>query len=54
MMIPLQSLYLHVPFCPHICPYCDFHKMRRNDGLVEAYLERLEEEAQERYEDFPV
>jgi putative oxygen-independent coproporphyrinogen III oxidase len=53
-MIPLQSLYIHVPFCPHICPYCDFHKMRRNDGLVEAYLERLEEEARERYQEFPV
>jgi coproporphyrinogen III oxidase-like Fe-S oxidoreductase len=28
--------------------------MRRNDGLVEAYLKRLEEEAEERYRDFPV
>jgi putative oxygen-independent coproporphyrinogen III oxidase len=53
-MIPLASLYLHVPFCPHICPYCDFHKMKRNEGLVEAYLERLAGEANERYQDFPV
>jgi putative oxygen-independent coproporphyrinogen III oxidase len=28
--------------------------MRRNDGLVEAYLERLGQEAVERYQDFPV
>jgi putative oxygen-independent coproporphyrinogen III oxidase len=53
-MIPLASLYIHVPFCPHICPYCDFHKMKRNEGLVEAYLKRLEDEAHERYQEFPV
>ena len=40
-----RSIYLHVPFCPHICPYCDFHKMRRNEGLVARYLDRLEQEA---------
>ncbi|MEX2501653.1 MAG: radical SAM family heme chaperone HemW, partial [Trueperaceae bacterium] len=37
-----RSLYLHVPFCPHVCPYCDFHKMRRDEGLVRAYLDRME------------
>ena len=36
-----RSLYLHVPFCPKICPYCDFHKMRRSEGLVTAYLDAL-------------
>jgi len=41
------SLYLHVPFCPQVCPYCDFHKMRRHEGLVAAYLTRLEAEAAE-------
>lgn len=42
-----RSLYLHVPFCPHVCPYCDFHKMRRDERLVGAYLARLEEEIAE-------
>jgi putative oxygen-independent coproporphyrinogen III oxidase len=41
------SLYLHVPFCPQVCPYCDFHKMRRHEGLVAAYLTRIEAEAAE-------
>lgn len=41
----VASLYLHVPFCPSICPYCDFHKMLRNEGLVARYLDRLEDEA---------
>ncbi|MEX2534934.1 MAG: radical SAM family heme chaperone HemW [Trueperaceae bacterium] len=51
------SLYLHVPFCPQICPYCDFHKMLRgdgrNEGLVERYLERLEREIGETAERYP-
>lgn len=40
-----DALYLHVPFCPQVCPYCDFHKMRRHEGLVARYLERIEAEA---------
>ena len=47
-----RSLYLHVPFCPHVCPYCDFHKMRRNEDLVGAYLSRLEAEIAEAGERF--
>lgn len=39
------ALYVHVPFCPSICPYCDFHKMLRNEGLVARYVARLEAEA---------
>ena len=49
-----RSLYLHVPFCPKICPYCDFHKMRRGGGgLVAAYLERLRQEAKALHAEFP-
>lgn len=42
-----RSVYLHVPFCPRVCPYCDFHKMRRDERLVDAYLGRLEREIAE-------
>ncbi len=48
-----KALYVHVPFCPKICPYCDFHKMRRNEDLVTAYLARLAEEAEALYDRFP-
>ena len=48
-----RALYLHVPFCPKICPYCDFHKMRRSEGLVAAYLKRLRTEALDLHAEFP-
>lgn len=53
MLPPPRALYLHVPFCPKVCPYCDFHKMRRHEGLVAAYLKRVREEARARYTAFP-
>ncbi len=42
---PVRHLYVHVPFCPSICPYCDFHVLERRAGMVERYLARIEEEA---------
>ncbi|HEX7038964.1 MAG TPA: radical SAM family heme chaperone HemW [Trueperaceae bacterium] len=41
------SLYVHVPFCPSVCPYCDFHKMLRHEGLAARYVARLEAELAE-------
>lgn len=49
----MRSLYVHVPFCPTLCPYCDFHVVRRYGGVVEAYLERLAEEAVALHARFP-
>lgn len=49
----MQGLYVHVPFCPTLCPYCDFEVVRRGAGLVEAYLSRLAQQALELYAKFP-
>jgi putative oxygen-independent coproporphyrinogen III oxidase len=43
-LAPPRALYLHVPFCPRICPYCDFHKMLRHEGLVAAFVRRASAE----------
>ena len=31
------SLYLHVPFCRHACPYCPYTKVPYDEGLVARY-----------------
>jgi len=49
----MRHLYLHVPFCPTICPYCDFHVLRRTKGAVAIYLEGLEKEAARLFELHP-
>lgn len=51
---PPDALYLHVPFCPSICPYCDFHKMKRHEGLVAAYLDRFDRESAELAARYPL
>jgi oxygen-independent coproporphyrinogen-3 oxidase len=43
----IRHLYVHVPFCPTICPFCDFHVLQRRAGLVDAYLAGVDREAAE-------
>jgi oxygen-independent coproporphyrinogen-3 oxidase len=31
------SLYLHVPFCRHACPYCPYTKVRYDETLVDGF-----------------
>lgn len=45
--VAVNHVYVHVPFCPTICPFCDFHVLERRAGLVDAYLDRLDREAAE-------
>jgi oxygen-independent coproporphyrinogen III oxidase len=36
-----KSLYVHIPFCDHICHYCDFTKMLTNRQITLPYVQRL-------------
>lgn len=36
-----MNLYLHIPFCPRICPYCAFPVVRVDKALAAAFAPRL-------------
>ena len=38
------GIYLHVPFCAHICPYCDFNTYAGQEALIPRYVAALERE----------
>lgn len=40
----MQAAYIHIPFCQHICHYCDFNKVFIERQPVDQYLEYLEKE----------
>ena len=37
-------LYLHVPFCEKLCPYCSFHRVTFDEGLCREYFGALRKE----------
>jgi len=41
---PVNSLYLHIPFCFHKCHYCDFYSLVDRRERQHAFLQRLERE----------
>ncbi|MDM5156515.1 radical SAM family heme chaperone HemW [Bacillus sp. DX1.1] len=40
----IQAAYIHIPFCQHICHYCDFNKVFIERQPVDQYLQYLEKE----------
>jgi len=37
-------LYVHIPFCERLCPYCSFNRFPFRDSLARSYFQSLREE----------
>ena len=37
----LHHLYVHIPFCPKVCPYCSFYKEASDRNKTQAFLDAL-------------
>lgn len=48
-----KAVYLHIPFCEHICYYCDFNKVFLKNQPVDDYLDALEREIVLSLEQYP-
>lgn len=40
----MSSLYVHIPFCRHICAYCDFPKVLFREEWAFSYVEELKKD----------
>ena len=46
----IKALYIHIPFCDHICIYCDFYKMIAKDDTKHKYVNYLVKELNKRFD----
>lgn len=42
----VRHLYVHIPFCPKVCPYCSFYKEASDRNKTQAFLEAVLREAE--------
>lgn len=42
--IDTKSLYIHIPFCEHICHYCDFTKVIYKSEIAFSYVSKIIDE----------
>jgi coproporphyrinogen III oxidase-like Fe-S oxidoreductase len=43
-------LYLHVPFCETLCPFCSFHRLLHNHAQAQRYFHSLRQEVRHYHE----
>jgi len=42
----VRHLYVHIPFCPKVCPYCSFYKEASDRNKTQAFLDAVLSEAE--------
>ena len=50
----IRHLYVHVPFCARVCPYCAFHVHRGGAEEQKAFVAALRQEWRAAREEFPL
>ena len=43
----MSHLYVHIPFCPKVCPYCSFYKEAADRNKTPRFLDALLRECDE-------
>lgn len=51
---PIRHIYVHVPFCARICPYCAFYKERADPAQTQRFCQAILRETQHCSARFPV
>ena len=51
---PIRHLYVHIPFCARICPYCAFYKARANHSDTQRFCEAAGRELSQKTSEFDV
>jgi oxygen-independent coproporphyrinogen-3 oxidase len=49
----LHHLYVHIPFCPKVCPYCSFYKEASDRNKTQAFLDSILLDLERRLREIP-
>jgi oxygen-independent coproporphyrinogen-3 oxidase len=50
----IRHLYVHIPFCPKVCPYCSFYKEASDRNKTQAFLDAVLQDLERRTLEFGI